>query len=143
MRPAGGLMPTLLRLVVVLSLLTLLAPVSAIAGPPEGASSRMVLDEVPSAFLGDIRAGRWDAAYAQTSAAFRHYVSRTDFPTWLQNHEAFRGAAQLSRARPRTGRDCRGEVRSLLDVGVRLDGEHRSRLVFAWEDGRWRFDHVP
>ncbi len=39
-------MPTLLRLVAGLALLTLLVPVSAIAGPPEGASTRLVLDEV-------------------------------------------------------------------------------------------------
>jgi hypothetical protein len=40
-------MPTLLPpLVMVLSLLTLLAPGKARAGPPEGVSGRMVLDEV-------------------------------------------------------------------------------------------------
>jgi len=125
------------------SWLALLSPGRALAGPPERASSRMAVDDVPGDFLGDIRAGRWDAAYAQTSAAFRHYVSRTELPTWVQNHPAFGRAARLCRAKPRTGRNCRGEVRSLLDVGVRLDGEQRSRLVFAWEDGRWGFDHVP
>jgi hypothetical protein len=127
----------------VLTLMLLAAPGNSLAGPPERVSGRMVLDDVPSAFLSDIRAGRWDAAYGQTSAAFRHYISRTDFPTWVQNHEAFGRVARLSRARPRTGRNCRGEVRSLLDVGVRLNGEQVSRVVFAWEDGRWRFDHVP
>jgi hypothetical protein len=124
------------------TLLALLGAVSpAVAGPPEGVSGRMVFEDVPAAFLADIRAGRWDAAYAQTSRAFQSYVRRTDFPGWIENGD-FSKRVTLRRPKARTGRNCRGEAQELLDIGVCFNGEQLSRWVFAWDDERWRFDHV-
>jgi hypothetical protein len=125
-----------------LLLALLLLPYQALAGPPERVSGRMVFDDVPGAFLSDVRAGRWDAAYARTSGAFRHYVSRADFPAWASNSQALTRAGKLSRTKPRAGKNCRGEARDVLEIGVCFDGEKGSeRLVFAWEDGHWLFDH--
>jgi hypothetical protein len=113
----------------------------AAAGPPEGVSGRMVFEDVPSTFLADIRAGRWAAAYAQTSRAFQSYIGRTDFPSWVGNGDFSKGAT-LRRPKPRTGRNCRGETHELLDIGVCFNGEQLQRWVFAWDDECWRFDHI-
>jgi hypothetical protein len=125
-----------------LPLLALFGPLPpAAAGPPEGVSGRMVFEDVPGAFLRDIRAGRWDAAYAQTSRAFQSYVRRTDFPSWVGNGDFSKGVT-LRRPKPRTGRNCRGDTQELLDIGVCFNGAQLARWVFARDDQRWRFDHI-
>jgi hypothetical protein len=113
----------------------------AVAGPPEGVSGRMVFEDVPGAFLADIRAGRWNAAYAQTSRAFQSYVRRTEFPCWVGNGD-FNKEVTLRRPNPRTGRNCRGDTQELLDIGVCFNGEQLQRWLFAWDDERWLFDHI-
>jgi hypothetical protein len=117
------------------------AVLPAAAGPPEGVSGQMVFEDLPGAFLADIRAERWDAAYAQTSRAFQSYIRRTDFPNWVRNGDFSKGVT-LRRPKPRTGRNCRGDTQELLDIGVCSNGEQLQRWVFARDDERWRFDHV-
>jgi hypothetical protein len=111
------------------------------SGTPDPAPPEIVV--TPDDFLRDVRAGRLDAAYAKTSSAFQSYVRRKDFPSYVRtSRKEFDGSYTLSRPKVRKGKNCREESRTLLDVGVCEDGEQFRRLVFAWERGEWKFDHI-
>jgi hypothetical protein len=102
--------------------------------------SQMVV--MPDAFLGYFQNGESGEAYWHTSRAFRSYVSADAFPAYLNSSREFQGTATFSHGRLRMGEDCRQKLRLLLDVGACFNGRQLSRLVFVWEDGQWRFDHV-
>src|SRR5262245_11420902 len=96
-----------------------------------------------TAFLRDVRGGRYNQAYQRTSKAFRHHVGRDAFPAWLKNAREFADDdVVLVPGVLRMGQDCRYRKQPVVEVGACWNGEQLSRLIFVREGGGWKFDCV-
>jgi len=94
-------------------------------------------------FLKKVRSNHLEQAYRLTSKAFQGYITQADFPTYVRSAREFTNTeATFAAGALRTGYDCRGNKRAVLEVGVRWNGEQLSRLIFVWEDYGWKFDCV-
>jgi hypothetical protein len=105
-------MPTLLRLVAALSLLTVLVPVPAMTRPPERLSGRMVLDEVSEG----LRKYRRETHKGQRIAWLRRLAPSRDPRVALELWDAFAWVRGKRTAAVRAvARDCLAEYYATKD----------------------------